>query len=216
MRSTSFGQSGHLSLLDRLGVYLSAQRIQHSLGDIGACRLGDFGCGFSARIATSLLPRLSHLVLIDIAIDPDVQRRAKVTAIEGALPAAAQGLESASLDVVLCTSVVEHLEEPLATLVEIRRVLAPGGVAMINVPSWLGKRFLEFSAFRLGLSPAEEMDDHKTYYNPRDLWPLLVRAGFRPHEIRCQRYKFGLNTFALCRLDGAGRAGRPLAPGGIR
>jgi hypothetical protein len=53
----------------------------------------------------------------------------------------------------------------------------------------------------LGLSPAEEMDDHKYYFDPKDLWPLLVRAGFRPRNIRCFRHKFGLNTFALCRVD---------------
>ena len=47
------------------------------------------------------------------------------------------------------------------------------------------------------------MDDHKTYYDPRDLWPLLVRAGFRPQAIRCLRHKFGLNTFAVCQGPGA-------------
>ena len=44
------------------------------------------------------------------------------------------------------------------------------------------------------------MDDHKRYYDPRDLWPLLVEAGFAPHAIRCRRHKFGLNTFAVCRV----------------
>ena len=78
-------------------------------------------------------------------------------------------------------------------------MLAPGGTAMFNVPTWRGKWFLELAAFRLGVSHADEMDDHKTYYDPRDLWPLLVRAGFRPSEIRCHRHKFGLNTFAICR-----------------
>ena len=46
----------------------------------------------------------------------------------------------------------------------------------VNVPSWWGKTALEFSAFRLGLSPAEEMNDHRRYYDPRDLWPKLVEA----------------------------------------
>jgi hypothetical protein len=73
-------------------------------------------------------------------------------------------------------------------------------VALINVPTWLGKRFLELSAFRFGLSPAEEMNDHKRYYDPRDLWPMLVAAGWRPSEIRIRRHKFGLNTFAVCRV----------------
>jgi SAM-dependent methyltransferase len=110
-------------------------------------------------------------------------------------------VEDESLDVVLCISVLEHLWEPLETLVELRRVVAPGGICLINVPTWRGKRFLETSAFRFGSSPPEEMDDHKAYYDPRDLWPLLVRAGFLPHNIRCRRHKFGLNTFAACRVD---------------
>ena len=40
------------------------------------------------------------------------------------------------------------------------------------------------------------MDDHKMYYDKRDLWPLLVRAGFKPSAIRLSYHKFGLNLFA--------------------
>ena len=61
-----------------------------------------------------------------------------------------------------------------------RRVLAPGGVLIVNVPTWAGKRLLELSAFRLGLSPASRWTTTSMYYGRRDLWPLLVRAGFRP------------------------------------
>jgi len=42
-----------------------------------------------------------------------------------------------------------------------------------------------------------EMDDHKMYYDKRDLWPLLVRAGFRPSRLRLSYHKFGLNLFAI-------------------
>jgi predicted SAM-dependent methyltransferase len=101
-------------------------------------------------------------------------------------------------------SVLEHLWDPGRTVAEFHRVLRPGGTCAVNVPSWRGKVALEYSAFKLGLSPACEMDDHKMYYDPRDLWPLMVRAGFTPHAIRCFRHKFGLNTFAVCRIDDAG------------
>ena len=43
------------------------------------------------------------------------------------------------------------------------------------------------------------MNDHKIYYDPRDLWPLLVRAGFIPQAIRMGTHKFGLNTYAIGR-----------------
>jgi SAM-dependent methyltransferase len=141
-------------------------------------------------------------LLVDLALAEDLKRHPKVKAIEAPLLGVLPELEAESLDIVLCLSVLEHLWEPEEAVRQFRRILAPGGVAVLNVPSWLGKPFLEFAAFRLGVSPAEEMNDHKAYYDPRDLWPMLVRAGFRPSMIRCHRHKFGLNTAAVCRVPG--------------
>jgi SAM-dependent methyltransferase len=149
----------------------------------------------------SVLGRVKSATLVDVALADDLRALPNVAAIEGELPGVLADVPDQSLDVVLCMSVLEHLWEPVETLRHFRRVLRPGGVCAVNVPSWRGKRALEFSAFRLGLSPACEMDDHKTYYDPRDLWPLLVKAGFMPHAIRCFRHKFTLNTFAACRID---------------
>ncbi len=163
-------------------------------------RLGDFGCGYDARFVRGVLDELAHATLVDVALAPDLKTDRRISAIEGALPEALESLEDDSLDIVLCISVLEHLRDPLSMLQEMRRIAAPGGVCLINVPSWRGKWFLELSAFRLGLSPREEIEDHKIYYNPRELWPMLVRAGFQPSGIRCYRHKFGLNTFAACRV----------------
>jgi SAM-dependent methyltransferase len=145
---------------------------------------------------------LEKAVLVDLALAEDLKSHPKVTALEGVLPGTLAQVPSASLDIVLCISVLEHLWNPLSALQECVRIVRPGGVCLFNVPSWRGKRFLEYSAFRLGLSPKDEMDDHKTYYDVKDLWPLLVRAGFRPSYICCFSHKFGLNTFAVCRSDG--------------
>ena len=203
-RDGAFGQRGGLTPVDRVGIWLSGHRIRRTVGSLTGKDVADFGCGFEATYVRSVLDKVSSATLIDLALADDLKAHPKVTAIEGTLPDALAGLADQSLDVVLCMSVVEHLWEPHRTLIEFRRVLRPGGVCAINVPSWRGKRALEFSAFKLGLSPACEMDDHKTYYDPRDLWPLLVRAGFLPHGIRCSRHKLTLNTFAVCRIDQVG------------
>jgi SAM-dependent methyltransferase len=202
-RTTSFGQEASLTAVDRFGVWLSARALRRHVPTFAGKRLGDFGCGYDARFVRTVLDQLSHAVLVDVALAPDLKSDSRVTAIEGMLPDAVERLEDDSLDVLLCISVLEHLWEPLALLQEMRRIAAPGGICLINVPSWRGKWFLELSAFRLGSSPPEEMDDHKAYYDPRDLWPLLVRAGFLPSEIHCHRHKFGLNTFAACRVPSA-------------
>jgi 2-polyprenyl-3-methyl-5-hydroxy-6-metoxy-1,4-benzoquinol methylase len=197
-RSTSYGQTRALSPVDRFGVWLSGRAV-HRHARFDGARVADLGCGFQARFARSVLDRVADALLVDVALAPDLLEHPKVTAVQGALPAALADQADASRDVVLCLSVLEHLSEPQRALREIRRLLAPGGVALINVPNWRGKIALETAAFRLGVSPADEMDDHKMYYDPRDLWPLLVAAGFRPRHLRVYRHKLSLNTFAVCR-----------------
>lgn len=200
-RKTAFGQEGRITAVDRAGVWLSGRQIRRTVGSIDGKDVGDFGCGYEATYMRSVLAKVRRATLVDIRLADDFKSRPNVTAIEGKLPDVLQALPDQSLHVILCMSVLEHLWEPAEALTHFRRLLRPGGVCAINVPSWRGKRALEFSAFRLGLSPASEMDDHKRYYDPRDLWPLLVAAGFMPHGIRCFRHKFGLNTFAVCKVD---------------
>ena len=99
---------------------------------------------------------LDSAVLVDSALAEDLANHPKVTAIEGNLPDVFEQVSSGSLDVVLCISVLEHLWNPLATLQECNRVVRAGGLCLFNVPSWRGKRFLEYSAFRLGRAPGKK------------------------------------------------------------
>jgi SAM-dependent methyltransferase len=197
-RTGAYGQEREATFVDRFGVWLSGRAVRRH-AQLAGKRVGDFGCGYRASFARSVLGEVASMTLVDLALADDLKADERVRAIEGPLPDALAPLEDASLDVALCLSVLEHLSEPERMLSEIHRLSAPGGVALINVPTWRGKAMLELSAFRFGLSPAEEMDDHKRYYDPRDLWPMLVEAGWRPSAIRVRRHKFTLNTFAVCR-----------------
>ena len=201
VRQEAFLQSKPGTPVDRFGVWLSGLQIRRFVPTFAGKRVGDFGCGYQAAFTRTVLDKVDRAVLVDVALADDLKAHPRVQAIEGVLPDALASLPPASLDVVMIVSVLEHVTEPQRLLNEAHRLLAPGGVALINVPSWRGKKYLELSAFRLRLSPAAEMDDHKMYYDVRDLWPLLVTAGFRPSRIRCFTHKFGLNTFAACRAD---------------
>jgi SAM-dependent methyltransferase len=198
-RQASYGQGYDPTFIDRFGVWLSANQIRRYVRSLAGKTIGDFGCGYHAAFVRSVLDEAAHAVLVDCSLAEDLKRNPKVTAIDGILPGVLINIPASSLDVVVCISVLEHLWDPLRALEECRRIVRPDGVCLFNVPSWRGKFFLEYSAFRLGLSPKAEMDDHKNYYDVKDLWPLLVRAGFRPSRIKCFSHKFGLNTFAVCR-----------------
>jgi SAM-dependent methyltransferase len=199
VRQRAYGQGYQPTIVDRFGVWLSARQIRRYVPQLAGKRVGDFGCGYQAAFARTILPEITQAVLVDSALAPDLKLLPNVTALEGTLPQVLEQVPAESLDIVLCISVLEHLWEPLPVLRECLRTVHSEGVCLFNVPSWRGKKFLEYSAFRLKLSPKDEMDDHKTYYDVKDFWPLLVQAGFLPSGISCFAHKFGLNTFAVCR-----------------
>jgi SAM-dependent methyltransferase len=165
----------------------------------------ELGCGYRAAQLIALRPKLKRGIGVDFQIAPELQALESFTFHEGTIEETLPKLESETVDVVMIISVLEHLAEPHSAIQSAWRLLRPSGLLLVNVPTWLGKRFLEFSAFRLGLSPKVEMDDHKMYYGKRDLWPLLVRAGFKPSQIRTKYHKFGLNLFATARKGDPGQ-----------
>ena len=195
VRSESYGESG-LSVVDRLGVRLSRRAITKHLPAGNALRVLDLGCGHDATLLRSLGDRVAAGTGVDISVSDLARSAPRLAFVEAPIADALPDVKDQSQDVVLLISVLEHLRDPQVTLNEVHRVLAPGGRVLINVPSWRGKAFLEFSAFRLGTSPALEMNDHKRYYDRRDLWPMLIEAGFLPSQVKVKYHKFRLNLFA--------------------
>lgn len=196
----AFGQK-ELTIVDRFGVWHSQRAIQRALPHRTDLDVLDLGCGFRATQLVALAPRLRRGVGVDFQIAPELAGVDKFTFHQGTIQETLPMLSAQSFDAVLLISVLEHLSDPLFVIEAARNLLKDSGILLINVPTWRGKSFLEFSAFRLELSPKVEMDDHKMYYDKRDLWPLLVRAGFRPSRIKLRYHKFGLNLFAVARRE---------------
>jgi SAM-dependent methyltransferase len=198
----SYGQHG-VTPVDRLGVWLSQLAIRRHLPSRNDLEILELGCGYRATQLIALEQKLKKGIGVDFQIAPELQAMTKFVFHQGTIEETLPNLESEIVDVVMLISVLEHLAEPQFVIQSAWRLLRGCGLLLVNVPTWRGKRFLELSAFRLGFSPKVEIDDHKMYYDKRDLWPMLVRAGFKPSQIRLRYHKFGLNVFAAASKDGS-------------
>ena len=172
------------TFVDRLRTRLVCRSILGRVPRATALRVLDLGCGYHATFLHALAARLSEGVGIDSRVSEETRHHPKLRFALGKIESELPKQPDSSFDVVLFISVLEHLWTPEVWLEHCHRVLRPSGVLFVHVPTWYAKPILELSAFKFGTSPACEMDDHKMYYSKRDLWPMLVKAGFPPSRIR--------------------------------
>lgn len=197
-REGAFGESSTPTHIDRLGIWLGEQLVRRRVGSLVGKKLADIGCGYYAITSRPYLGQVRAAFLADLALAPDLVTNPVVTPLIGELPDSLTEVPDHHVDVVFCLNIHEHVDQPEKLLTECRRILIPGGPFFITVPSWTGKVFLEFSAFRLN-DGREEMEDHKRYYSKHDLWLALRAAGFLPSGIRVRHAKFGLSIFGMAR-----------------
>jgi ubiquinone/menaquinone biosynthesis C-methylase UbiE len=91
---------------------------------------------------------------------------------------------------VLCRHVLEHVDNPLATLVELRQRITNGGRLVLVVPCEDSHE-----------APVEQELDHHLYcWNPRTLTNLLQRAGYRAQRVGHESFGAKRKLMPLYRL----------------
>jgi ubiquinone/menaquinone biosynthesis C-methylase UbiE len=116
-----------------------------TLDDLRERDVLDLGCGYGGRTVYYAREGQVHDIH-GIDISQEVVRRCSLLARELGAPQArfetgrAEALpyDDASFDLVLSYDVLEHVEDPATSLLEIARVLRPGGAAWLIFPSYLG------------------------------------------------------------------------------
>ena len=84
-------------------------------------------------------------------------------------------LPGGSFDVVTMFHVLEHLPDPFLYLSEVRRLLAPGGLFVVEVPDHSGPGFRILGVRHLCV----DYPNHLHFFTASSLEGMLARAGFR-------------------------------------
>lgn len=155
----------------------------------------DVGCGYDARILQNMLPWISKGIGLDFEVAENLKRHERLSFLEGDLTDTLKNIPQETVDVIVFLSILEHLEDPVSILSDARRLLRMNGRIFFCSPTWFGKWVLERIISNKLLDPygetPKQYNSHKMYYDPRDMWPLLVKAGFVSTEIKIWRSNFG-------------------------
>ena len=140
-------------------------RVLDRMGLPDRARILDAGCG-SGR---NMIELARHGTVTGVELSPPsveiARRRATGEVIEGSIlemPFAAD-----SFDLAVSLDVIEHLQDDLAALKELRRVVAPGGRLLVTVP-----------AYQWLWSGHDEINHHHRRYTRRSLLAVAQQAGW--------------------------------------
>lgn len=170
---------------------------QHYLKPGMACL--DYGCGDGKRYGHFLTQQGVIYHGFDISETAVARGRAnglnlQCLSAEGKAP-----IPDASCTVALCFEVLEHLMDPEQSLIEIRRILSPHGIALLSVPnsaSWFQRlEFFLTGFFNPGGSPLTSRkkpwnDAHIRFFNPSLFKRLVKESGFNQIQLIGSRFSF--------------------------
>jgi dolichol-phosphate mannosyltransferase len=139
----------------------------------------DVGCG-SSRIMEALRP---DSVALDISL-PKLRyaRRYSRTLVQGSGTDLPFGAET--FPCVVCSQVIEHLPREAPILVELERVLAPGGRLILGTPDYGRWEWLVMEKLYGLFARGGYADEHITHFNRRGLIKRLEERGFSLEETR--------------------------------
>src|SRR5262249_15722108 len=130
-----------------------------------SARILDVGCGTGANLV--MLSQFGDAEGVDIS--PDALAFCRERGLKHLRLGAAEALpyEDEQFDLVTAFDVVEHMDDDVSGLREIRRVLRPGGRVLLFVPTFM---------FLCGVQ--DEVSHHRRRYRLPELRRVVREAGF--------------------------------------
>ncbi len=150
-------------------------------------RILDVGCGTGANLL--MLSKYGDAEGVDVSEDALAFCRERGLANVKLGAAEELPYDDGTFDLVTALDVVEHLDDDLAGLREMRRVLRPGGRVLLFVPTFM---------FLWGLQ--DDVSHHRRRYRMPELRHVLEQAGFEIERTTYANITFFMPILAMRKL----------------
>src|SRR5512132_814535 len=142
----------------------------------------DVGCGTGANL--EMLSEFGEAEGVDVS--PEALSFCQARGLEKVKLGAAEALpyDDNSFDLATGLDVVEHLDDDLAGLKEMRRVLRPGGRTLLFVPAFM---------FLWGVQ--DDISNHRRRYTLKELKDVVRQAGFEVERATYVNFSFFMPIF---------------------
>jgi len=166
----------------------AGKRVLVQAGLAPGMRVADFGCGVGAvtQVLAEMVGPTGHVTGVDVSSDQlkQAERRCRdaglhnVSFVESS--ATRTELPRASFDLVYCRFLLLHLTDPPACIREMRAILKPGGMLVVEDGDLTAAHSVppssidSFAKLFAGLGPTRGLD----YSMSRNLYHLVRDAGF--------------------------------------
>ena len=97
-------------------------------------------------------------------------------------------------DTIVLAAVIEHLEDPVQTLMELKEHLQDGGRMIITTPTLKANEILRIGS-KIELFSKEWFEEHKNLLNKSDFLDISKKIGLKLE--RYERFEFGLNQLVV-------------------
>lgn len=151
-------------------------------------RVVDIGCDEPQVLLSRIAPHMRSCIGIDIVVRE--KKEGNITILQQDLQKKVM-LPSRSADVITMLAVLEHMKHPKEIVEECFRILKPGGMLLVTVPSPASKPVLEFFS-AIGLVRKEMIHQHENYFTKEKLQRLAKQTGFS--QVHVESFEFGYNT----------------------
>ena len=145
----------------------------------------DMGCGEGRHSIGALLETPANVIGLDLSFEDlnTAKSRLKDFDLSGHNTFCTFGvgnienipIENASIDAVMCSEVLEHVDSPKESIQELVRVLKPGGIMALSVPRYLP----ELICWKLSKEYSKTPGGHVRIFKHSQLRDLAVNNGLQ-------------------------------------